>query len=74
MAGMAVGMAGATGENQNPFQQAAAGKAVKSLRERLASKGTAAKAETPKAPSANADTPKPPPAKADASKSAAAKS
>ena len=60
--------------DQNPFQQDAEGKAVKSLRERLASKGTAPKAETPKAPPAKAETPKAPPPKADASKSPAAKS
>jgi hypothetical protein len=59
------------GENPNPFQQDAKGKALKSLRERLVSKGTAPKADTPKAPPAKAETPKAPPLKADASKSAA---
>jgi len=65
---------GAAPGDQNPFQQDAEGKAVKSLRERLASKGTSPKAETSKAPPAKAETPKAPPAKADASKSPAAKS
>jgi hypothetical protein len=77
MPGMAAGSSGAApkqDENQNPFQQDAEAKAVKSLRERLASKGTAPKAETPKAPPAKAETPKAPPPKADASKSPAAKS
>jgi hypothetical protein len=85
-AGGCCGMAGMITPNQNPFQEPVVGKAVKSLRERLAVNGTAAKAETPKAspppakavtakaPPAKADAPKAPPAKADASKSAAAKS
>ena len=85
MPGMAGGMPGGPGmmggeaapgedENQNPFQQDAEGKAVKSLRQRLASKAAAPKAETPKPPPAKAETPKASPAKADASKSPAAKS
>jgi hypothetical protein len=61
-------------KDQNPFQQDAEGKAVKSLRERLASKGTAPKAETSKAPPAKAEAPKAAPPKVDVSKSAAAKS
>lgn len=51
--------------DKNPFRQDAEGKAVKSLRERLVSKGTAPKAETPKAPPAKAETPKAPPPKAE---------
>jgi hypothetical protein len=72
MPGMDGGMPGMMGgaaapkqdEDQNPFQQDAEGKALKSLRERLASKGAAPKPEAPKAP----------PAKVDASKRPAAKS
>jgi hypothetical protein len=52
-------------ENQNPFQQDVAGKAVKSLREQLAAKGPAPKAETPKA-----EAPKAPPAKPESAKAA----
>jgi len=85
MPGMAGGMPGGPGmmggeaapeqdEKQNPFQQDAEGKAVKSLRQRLAPKATPPKTETPKPPPAKAEIPKPPPAKADASKSPAAKS
>jgi hypothetical protein len=47
-------------EDQNPFQQDAEGKAVKALRDRLASKGAAPKVETPKAPPPKADTKSPP--------------
>jgi len=46
-------------EDRNPFQQDAEGKAVKALRDRLASKGAAPKVETPKAPPPKADTKSP---------------
>jgi hypothetical protein len=49
-------------------------KAFRSLRERLASKGTAPTPETPKAPPGKTETPKAQPPKADASKSPATKS
>jgi hypothetical protein len=58
-------------ENQNPFQQGAGGKAVKSLHERLASKVTAPEAETPKAPPTKAETPKAQPPKAETASSGA---
>ncbi len=61
-------------QKQNPFQQDVEGKALKSLRERLASKGAAPKSETPKAPPAKAETPKASPPKPDASRRPAAKS
>jgi hypothetical protein len=61
-------------ENQPPPRQNAPSRAVKSLRERFAPKGTAPTAETPKAPPAETQTPKAPPPKADAPKSPAAKS
>jgi hypothetical protein len=44
------GAAAMSEESQNPFQHDAEGKAVKSLRGRLTSKGTASKADTPKSP------------------------
>ena len=73
MPGMGGGMPGMMGagaapkqdEDQNPFQQDAEGKAVKSLRDRLAPKGAAPKAEAPKASPPKADAPKAPPPKAD---------
>jgi hypothetical protein len=82
--GMGPGMGGEAApmnqdQGQNPSQKEdALGKAVRSLRERLASKRTApkslpAKAETSKTPAAKAETPKAPPPKADASKSGASK-
>jgi len=80
---MGSGAAPGQDENHNPFQQDAEGKAVKSLRERLASKATAPKAETPKGSPPNTETPKVPPpaeppkaspAKADQPKSPAKKS
>lgn len=49
-------------EKQNPFLEDAEGEAIKSLRERLASKKTASKVETPKLKNS---TPKAPPAKAE---------
>jgi hypothetical protein len=52
-------------QDQNPFQQDAEGKALKSLRERLASKGAAPKAETPKGSPPKTETPKAPPPKAE---------
>ena len=57
-------------EDQNPFSQGTEGKALKSLRDRFASKGAAPKVETPKAPPPKAETPKAPPAKAEAPKAA----
>jgi hypothetical protein len=74
----------AVDENQNPFQQASEGKALKSLHERLAAKEAAPLAETPKDPPPQAGTPEAAPTKAempkaqppeaDASKSSAASS
>ncbi len=61
-------------EDQNPFQQDAEGKALKSLRERFASKGTAPKAEASQDPPAKPETPKAPRSNADASKGPATKS
>ena len=55
-------------QDQNPFQKDAEGKAVKSLRERFAPKGTAPKAETPKTPPAKAEAAKSSPPKAAAAK------
>jgi len=65
-------------KDQNPFQQDAEGKSLKSLRDRLAAKGTAPKAEapkseTPKIPPAKMEPTKATPPKADALKSQAAK-
>jgi hypothetical protein len=70
-------------EDQNPVPPDSEGKAVKSLRERLAAKSAPPKAETAKAPPASTETqkaappkaeaPKAPPAKADAAKSPAKK-
>jgi hypothetical protein len=65
-------------ENQNPFQKDEASKAVKSLRERLASKTVALKTdapkvEAPKAPPAKSETPKASAPKADAPKTPAGK-
>lgn len=54
--------------NENPFQQAAAGKALKSLHERLASQATAAATEASKAPPAPTEAPDAPPTKAETSK------
>jgi hypothetical protein len=61
------------GENQNPFQKDEAGKAVKSLRERFASKAVALKTDAPKAEPPRTETPKAPAPKADAPKGPAAK-
>lgn len=55
-------------ESQNPFQQAAEGKALKSLHERLVSKVTAAQAETPPAQPAQAKTPPAAPTRAETPK------
>jgi hypothetical protein len=70
-------------EDQNPFQQDAEGKAVKSLLQRFAAQSAPPKAEPAKAPPATTETqkaappkveaPKAPPAKADAAKSPAKK-
>ncbi len=73
------GAASTQGDNQNPSLQDAQAKAFKSLRERLASKGPAPKAETlmaqtPKAPPAKTEPPKASPAKTDQPKSPTKKS
>jgi hypothetical protein len=73
MPGMSGGAAPKQDKDQNPFQQDAQGKSLKSLRERLASKGTAPKAETPKSPPAKAETSKASPPKAEAPKAPPAK-
>ncbi len=74
MPGMSGGAAPKQDEPQNPFQDEAKGKALKSLRERLGPKATAPKAETSKAPPAKTEPPNAPPPKADAPKNPAAKS
>jgi hypothetical protein len=60
---MGGGVAAKQNEPPNPCLQDAEAKAFRSLRERFASKGTAPKAETPKAPPARADVSKSPTAK-----------
>jgi len=65
---MGAGPPGWEDESQNPFQQDAEGRAVKSLHERLASKMTAPEAETSEVPPTQAETPKAPPTKAESPK------
>ena len=71
---MSSGPAPQADEDQNPFQQDAEGKALKSLRERFASKGTAPKAEAAQGAPAKAETPKAPRSDAAASNSPATRS
>jgi hypothetical protein len=57
-----IGAAPKQDDDGNPFQQAAVGQAVQSLRKRLASKALARAAETSMVPPAKAEGPKAPPA------------